>query len=88
MSYWNYRVIRQYVKEYEEFVYCIHGVHYNDDGSIWAWTEDPATPFGNDLEEFKNDLELFNLAISTPVLELVVKENDVEKEEELFEVKL
>lgn len=83
MSYWNYRVIREYDEEYNTYLYDIHGVHYNDDGVIYFWTEHSAEPFGSDLEELKNDLELYTKAIDKPVLEVIV-EGDVEK---LVEVK-
>lgn len=78
MSYWNYRVIREYDEEYNTYLYDIHGVHYNDEGVIHLWTDHPASPFGNDLEELKHDLELYTKAIDKPVLEIIV-EGDVEK---------
>lgn len=82
MSYWNYRVTRQYVKEHKEFVYCIRIVYYNNDGSINLWTENPTVPFGTDFEELKHDVELFRLAVDKPVLELIVEGN----KEKLIEV--
>ena len=52
---WNYRIVRKT----EEFggrvhvTYAIHEVHYNEDGSIWAVTEDPVSLYSveRDFEE-------------------------------------
>jgi hypothetical protein len=61
---WNYRVI-----EHEEMFY-IHEVYYNDNGDIYAISEDPAGPAGETLEELKDDMEHYRQALDRPVLKL------------------
>lgn len=42
MSHWNYRVVKH--KDNEEEVFSIFEVYYNDDGSVYAYTEEPKNP--------------------------------------------
>lgn len=60
---WDYRVI---VKDGS---YYIYEVYYDDDGNPGAFTEDPVSPFGESLEELKEDLKHFSDALSLPVLD-------------------
>ena len=44
MSHWNYRVTREKVTnpdDTEAWFYALREVHYDDDGKVVGWTEDP-----------------------------------------------
>lgn len=60
---WNYRVFRE-----AEGGYVIREVYYEDDGSIFACTQDAVNPFGETLEELAQDLKYLKQALKLPVL--------------------
>lgn len=67
---WNHRVIRKKQDDPDEpYFYQIHEVHYNDDGEVWLWTENPTSPCGGDIEELKRDLLHFAEALDEPILD-------------------
>jgi len=68
---WNHRVIRRTYEgtDYQEIRYEIHEVFYNDDGSIYAYTEESIEPSGETLKELKQDLKWMKKALEKPVLE-------------------
>lgn len=52
---WNYRAIE---KEYKgEKYYEIHEVYYNDNGTIYAMSENPDVPYGETLDDLKWSLQ-------------------------------
>jgi len=81
MVFWNYRIIKT-VKEGQPF-YGIHVVYYSSDGKIEGWTEEPVLPYGEDVDELREDVFYFLKAFQLPVLELREKDG----KEELVEVK-
>ena len=62
MPYWNYRVVK------EKGYYTIREVHYNDDGSIYAYSSEPRPAFGESIEELKETLEWMLKSLEKPVL--------------------
>jgi hypothetical protein len=65
---WNYRVTKLTIQGEE--CYEIREVHYNEDGSVKSWTEEPAKPFGNSKEELKEVLNKMQKAFDLPLLDL------------------
>jgi hypothetical protein len=64
---WNYRVIKE-----RDGTYAIHEVYYSsekpDDSEIKHMSADPAIPFGDTLEELKEDIKHYVAALDRPVL--------------------
>lgn len=75
MSHWNYRVI------YNGCSYQIYEVYYDNNDKPTSWLESPGSPYGESLDELKEDFLLMAKAFERPAL-LLVKNND---EEELIE---
>ncbi len=69
---WNYRVIRtDYIFEGKtEPSYSVHRCYYekSDDSIPKKWSQQPATPEGDSMEELKSDCSRFLLALQKPVL--------------------
>ena len=59
---WDYRVIEH------DGMFTIHEVHYNEKGGIVSISEDPMGPSGDTMEELKDDMQYFLLALDRPVL--------------------
>jgi hypothetical protein len=56
--YWNHRVLRQTINRkslggIEEYWYSVREVHYNPDGSIYGYTQEPVNIQGSSVEEIK-----------------------------------
>lgn len=68
MATWNHRVIQKYNESFDETYFEIHEVHYGDDGSIWAMTENPTSPFGETIEELQECLEQMKRACDATIL--------------------
>ena len=69
MSHWNHRLIRRGGPG-EDPWYRIHEVYYDDSGKISGWTIDPVEPFGETVEEIRQELEAMLRACGEPVLRL------------------
>jgi undecaprenyl pyrophosphate synthase len=69
MSHWNYRVMRRHYKYADKLTYEIHEVYYDDSGNVQRHTLEASDPFGETVEELKEDIELMLLAFDKPVLE-------------------
>lgn len=70
---WNYRIIHKvtYSRAFGPMhEYSVHEVYYHHDGSIRSWTEKPVSPFGETMEELRDDFEKHQRALFEPVLEL------------------
>lgn len=72
---WNHRVIRERYSKKEanlndaEFFYTIREVFYSDEGGTPELvTMEGDSPFGETLEELKQDIEWFRKALGQPVL--------------------
>lgn len=64
MSYWNYRPCKIVWSDGTIF-WDIRSVYYNNDGTISSWSEDPAYPLGDNLEDLKNDLDKMSRYLKT-----------------------
>ena len=69
---WNYRVIHEKIilGDYEEDVYTIHEVYYDEEGNPELTTESACYPQGETLDELREDMEFYRRALSKPVLEM------------------
>lgn len=78
---WNHRVVHR-VFENGIDEYSIREVYYNDDGSIYGFTESPIQVYGDTLEELKETLQYLMNCVSFPVLEedQIVCKNDEDDE--------
>ena len=52
MSHWNHRVVKQKLEDGSEW-FSVREVFYNDDGSIYAYTESPVDISGESIEAMK-----------------------------------
>ena len=52
MAHWNHRVVKQTLSDGSEY-YSVREVHYNDDGSIYAYSEEPVGIQGESLEAMR-----------------------------------
>lgn len=73
MSNWNYRLCKVTFnkgEEFEEVSYEIREAYYNDDGSIWAVTDEAVGLYGDTPETAKRTYEWFGLAFQKEVIDL------------------
>lgn len=68
MSYWNHRVIQKNYPEENYTEYSIREVFYNDDNTIYAYTENPMRLHGESIESLRKYLEWCLKALDQPVL--------------------
>lgn len=61
---WNYRVMTLNRGE----SYGIHEVYYDDKGCPNAYTENDMKPFGENIDELRNDLKWMLAALDKPIL--------------------
>lgn len=64
--YWNYRLVRR-VSDIPFL--SIMEVYYDKDGSIRGWVDKEVTPYGESIEEIKDDLDLISQAFDRPIIE-------------------
>ena len=64
---WNYRVMKKKIRG--EDVFEIHEVYYTTEGKVKAWTENPIIPYGETMEELKEDILMQSRALEKPVLD-------------------
>jgi hypothetical protein len=62
MVHWDYRVF------FEDGIYTIRTVYYDDSGAIAACSEKESAPFGESLEELQEELNLLQEALKKQVL--------------------
>lgn len=70
MLHWNHRVVKKdYPESAEAYTeYSIREVFYNDDESIYAYTENPMETCGGSLDELREYLMRCLKALDQPVL--------------------
>ena len=68
---WNYRVIKN-----AEQQFSIHEVYYDEEGKPHSMTVDPVSAFGETLEELKDDSLLISVALTKPVLDVKIFDNE------------
>lgn len=76
MSHWNYRMVKVTYPapkslglEEPETGYEIREVYYNEDESIYAMSKDGMAPWGDTVEELKENIELMKEAFNAPVID-------------------
>jgi hypothetical protein len=67
MGYWNHRIIKEVCSDGAE-MYSIRETFYNDDGSIYAYTEKPADLECESVEELQDYIDLCVEAFNSPIL--------------------
>lgn len=101
MGHWNYRIGRKKCqsehREHPVYFYGIYEVFYNDDGTIWATTEEPVSigveqyvELGDTeewaLKEIEGGLDKMRIALTKEILDLdtivFVERPDVNEEDE------
>lgn len=64
---WNYRVIHS-VEQGEDW-YAIHEVYYDAEGTPKDMTVEPVAVGGGTLDELREDIDRYQVALERPVLE-------------------
>lgn len=82
MSHWNHRVLKQILPDGTEW-YTVREVFYNDDGTIFAYTEKPVEIAGESLAELRQEIEWILACLGQEMLiedevEFVGDENELE----------
>lgn len=68
---WNHRVIKKELTSptgEKETCFEIHEVYYDGDGNPDAYTENAVSPFGESLEELRQEMKMFMDCLDKPVL--------------------
>lgn len=73
---WDHRVIRN-IFDTGEVSYQIYEVYYDENGGYEYWTKEAVRPFGETLEELRNDIKSFFHASTMPLLEFKKVEGKV-----------
>lgn len=71
--YWNHRVM----KKQDE--YGIVEVYYDEDGSIEIWTSVFVAPYGEDVEELRENIEQMLNCLNKPILDEAELNSAIEK---------
>lgn len=73
MSYWNYRVVHRIhhgsMPEFNEDVYTIHEVYYDNDGKVRAVSSEPSPVYADDMAGLNWVLKKMQEAYTKEVLE-------------------
>jgi hypothetical protein len=67
MMSWDHRVIRK--ADEEGISYQVYEVYYDKNGDYEYWTKEAMRPFGETLEELRDDIRSFFHASKMPILE-------------------
>ena len=65
---WNHRVVKEVLDNGDEW-FTVREVFYNDDGSIFAYTEEPADVCGESIDEIREYLQWCLNCLDKPILE-------------------
>ena len=66
---WHYRVIKKTDKNGEPYYGIYESYWEGEPDKIWAISQDPMAPFGETLEDIKQDTEWFLKAFERPVID-------------------
>jgi len=72
MSHWNHRVVKKIYnegKENEEEQYSVREAHYNDNGDLYAYTEEPVDLACESMEALKEYIQWCLNCLDKPILE-------------------
>jgi len=64
---WNHRIVRKWIDN--EPWYSIREVFYNDDNTVYAYTQDAIAPEGESTEILRQTLEWMLKCLDNPVLD-------------------
>ncbi len=69
---WNHRVVKYVGKDcgIDETFYEIREAYYNQDGKIWAITENATGVFGENIDQLKVTLDRMTKALEQEVIDL------------------
>ena len=67
MPHWNHRVVKQTYEDGTE-EYSVREVFYNDDGTIFGYTENPADVVAETVDELREYIELCLKSLDDPIL--------------------
>lgn len=65
---WNYRVMRHFDAAGNES-YAVHEVYYTAEGKPSMYSVNGVAPWGETLEELRQEVQRFTVALEKPVLE-------------------
>lgn len=66
---WNYRVIRHVDQNTEEVWHAIHEVYYDETNTATSHTADAVYPQGETMDELREALTMYVIALDLPVLD-------------------
>lgn len=66
MGHWNYRVMKRINDG--QFEFGIYEVHYDDNGKVQGWTENPLTPTHESEKDLKSELKRMMTAFEKETL--------------------
>ncbi len=67
MSYWNHRVVKKTYSNGETY-FSVRETHYNDDGTIYAYTIDPANLECESVKSLRKYLKWCLKSLDKPIL--------------------
>lgn len=67
MGHWNHRVVKETLQDGSSW-YTVREVFYNDDNSIYAYTEDAMDASAENLDDLREYLEWMMKALDQPIL--------------------
>lgn len=67
MSHWNHRVVRETLSDGSYF-YSVREVFYNDDGTIYAYTQEPVDICGDTIDDIKEYTQWILNCLDKPML--------------------
>lgn len=76
---WNHRVFE--VKHKDETYFELREVYYDEQGKVIGYTQEGASPLGEDMDELRQDLGRMLLALDKPIL----KDEDFPQFKDQFE---
>lgn len=72
---WNYRILKK--EQDREIFFGVYEVFFDAEGRAWSCTEEPVAPMGETLEELKDELLDYLVALRWPVMDF----DDIPEEE-------
>lgn len=87
MGHWNHRVVKKVFESGEE-QYSVREVFYNDDGQIYAYTEDPIDLACETPEALREYIQWCLNCLDKPILEdgkVIFAKDDFDETEEPYE---
>ena len=80
MSHWNHRILQETLPN-GDLWFSVRETFYNEDSSIYAYTQEPVDVSGNSIEEIRETLQWMLTCLDKPVLvkgEVVFEDHTVD----------